>query len=518
MSTVPAKLLSVSTNEVITYVNNLEKILHITNKEQWYTYGKKGVFKKNILDRYGSVHNLLSCIYPDKKWLPWKFSKVPIAYWDDKKNQMEYIQWLREELNLKNEDDMYTLSFQTINKFCGGGLLSKYKNSIISLLNGVYPEHKWYPWMFSKVPSTYWRTESNQKEYILWLFDKLTDGKNISYMNGDQPAEEWYSLTILFVQQNYGSGLLSVHRNSLSGMLSSIFPDLKWRVWKFVQTPKNFWRRVENQEKYIRWFEEEFGLINTEMWYDITGVQLKENHGSGLLSIYNNSLFTMLKSLYPTIKWIPWRFKMSPRGTWDSDQNIIERVKEIEEKLYINKKEDWYRISYNQLRKVGASGILAQVGTLSQLLQKAYPHYSWDVHKLSFKFKKASQRWLKICILKLFKEDNNNNNNNNNIEIFEDFVYNGKGNETFELDIWIPSKMLAFEYQGEHHYFQVPGITLVDYTERDQKKKKFCDENGITLIRIPYWWGGDVDSLRETLNATKEEVYCTKDTSPTREE
>lgn len=61
-----------------------------------------------------------------------------------------------------------------------------------------------------------------------------------------------------------------------------------------------------------------------------------------------------------------------------------------------------------------------------------------------------------------------------------------------ELDGYNKEIGLAFEYNGEQHYYHVPFFhpKNEDFEKRkqyDRKKQKLCKENDITLIIIPYW-------------------------------
>lgn len=62
--------------------------------------------------------------------------------------------------------------------------------------------------------------------------------------------------------------------------------------------------------------------------------------------------------------------------------------------------------------------------------------------------------------------------------------------EGLELDIYIPSKKLAFEYQGIQHFQAVNhwggNAQLEIQIEHDKRKKRICKEKGICLICINY--------------------------------
>ena len=81
-------------------------------------------------------------------------------------------------------------------------------------------------------------------------------------------------------------------------------------------------------------------------------------------------------------------------------------------------------------------------------------------------------------------------------------------NELLELDVFIPSLRLAFEYQvslsvvyglfiqvlpllqDQHHYLPLANSSapLELFRERDEVKTKLAAEKGITLIVVPCWW------------------------------
>jgi len=75
-----------------------------------------------------------------------------------------------------------------------------------------------------------------------------------------------------------------------------------------------------------------------------------------------------------------------------------------------------------------------------------------------------------------------------------------------ELDIWVPGRLLAIEYQGESHYkpyWKTPtreSQTLAASERRDEEKRQGCRKKGITLVEIPYTWDRTLDYVRNAID------------------
>ena len=80
------------------------------------------------------------------------------------------------------------------------------------------------------------------------------------------------------------------------------------------------------------------------------------------------------------------------------------------------------------------------------------------------------------------------------------------------FDFYLPKENIAIEYDGEGHYMPVPfhmskekaninEVKLENHLQsiqfRDQIKTDFCLQNGIKLIRIPYW---NFDNIEQILD------------------
>lgn len=69
------------------------------------------------------------------------------------------------------------------------------------------------------------------------------------------------------------------------------------------------------------------------------------------------------------------------------------------------------------------------------------------------------------------------------------------------FDFYIPSMNILIEYDGELHYKVIDHFGGIDrYLEgklRDEIKDKYCNENNIKLIRIPYWEKDNIELILE---------------------
>lgn len=66
-----------------------------------------------------------------------------------------------------------------------------------------------------------------------------------------------------------------------------------------------------------------------------------------------------------------------------------------------------------------------------------------------------------------------------------------KSKKTLYFDFYIPSKNICIEYDGEQHFYPIKWFgglkAFKEIKIRDNIKTKYCIDNGICLIRIPYY-------------------------------
>jgi len=90
-----------------------------------------------------------------------------------------------------------------------------------------------------------------------------------------------------------------------------------------------------------------------------------------------------------------------------------------------------------------------------------------------------------------------------------------KYKNTLSFDFYLPEYNICIEYQGEQHYKPVKKIgrkwftleeSVKNYEKnkyKDKLKRKFCINNNITLIEIPYWEFKNIEDIIFIINTNK---------------
>src|SRR5690349_10879594 len=97
-----------------TFFDELGTQLGYKCMDDWYQVKTDDIVKnrgKILLDRYyeGSLSSALQNIYPEHKWMEWRFKIVPQGYWKSIDNQQNFFDWLYHQLGYKLMDQWYTV-------------------------------------------------------------------------------------------------------------------------------------------------------------------------------------------------------------------------------------------------------------------------------------------------------------------------------------------------------------------------------------------------------------------------
>jgi hypothetical protein len=131
------------------YMDWLFKELGYTKLEDWYNLTQEhlryndghGLLGLQILGE-SFIPTLLNTLYPEYKFLQWKFISVGPKFWNDINNQKTYMVWLFKELGYTKIEDWYKITQDDIKNNYGAGVLWRYVQ-INNLIISLYPEYNW---------------------------------------------------------------------------------------------------------------------------------------------------------------------------------------------------------------------------------------------------------------------------------------------------------------------------------------------------------------------------------------
>eukprot|EP00026_Physarum_polycephalum_P000781 Phypoly_transcript_00782.p1 GENE.Phypoly_transcript_00782~~Phypoly_transcript_00782.p1 ORF type:complete len:944 (+),score=105.33 Phypoly_transcript_00782:1215-4046(+) len=176
-----------------------------------------------------------------------------------------------------------------------------------------------------------------------------------------------------------------------------------------------------------------------------------------------------------------------------STPKLLEDVEAIAKHLHITQLSDWYHVPKAHIKLVpGTHSLLKQYPTVESLLRAAYPTHAWDSETFTKYGKRGTpQTYLQRIVRTLFPgmEIGTNVRGRHGMK--------GERGAPLEIDIFLPSLNLGFEYQDPHHYFDkhYGSYTLSEYQDRDKRKQVQAVRKGITIVNIPFWWDWNIDSL-----------------------
>jgi len=115
--------------------------------------------------------------------------------------------------------------------------------------------------------------------------------------------------------------------------------------------------------------------------------------------------------------------------------------------------------------------------------KRAVSTFFENIAREEFGFRKVGERWVSETLLFQIAD-----------RVFEseDVIHHHRPEWLggLELDIYVPSRKLAFEYQGEQHFHPIEiwgGEAALEETRiRDERKRSLCADLGVTLVEVDY--------------------------------
>lgn len=224
------------------------------------------------------------------------------------------------------------------------------------------------------------------------------------------------------------------------------YPEHPWKAWLFGKAPQGYWEEPKHQKLFLDWFANKWDIKHYEDWYNVKSTDFVQKGGWGFMSGYHHSFTKTLTTIYPEHPWHLWKFSQAPKGFWSIQSNVNTYVGWLSQQLNINTLSDWQSVSVENVRALSGFTLLHSYGGLRKFLAKIYPANSWHQRKNEAMAK--SQTQLCELVQSIFP----------NVEIqvnakYQDLFCEGVASHSqMELDLYIPSLKLAFEYNGIQHY------------------------------------------------------------------
>lgn len=163
--------------------------------------------------------------------------------WSNFKQQREKFEAIGVELGITKWQDWYNVTKRELIAHGAGGILARYQHSNIKALTSIFPgftlflqfdkrsEYSWKVSSFNQVPKHFWDSKENQRVF----FEQLAKELNI------KSFEDWYTVKWSTFREKGAAGILMRYKDSAIHALASIYPEHKWRIWKFERVPDGFW-------------------------------------------------------------------------------------------------------------------------------------------------------------------------------------------------------------------------------------------------------------------------------------
>lgn len=399
----------------------------------------------------------------------------PSGYWKKQRHRKAFFDEVAKEKGVRELRDWKTVMNKDIRKKRGGGLLLEmYRGSLSAALRDTYVDDQLTVVSTrGRVPATHWESLPNRRAFL----------EEVSATVGLSHPTQWATVSHSAIQEMGGSGLLKKYGTLLEAAKATFVEDEALREVKALEDM--------SAREFLDGFAARNGIHGPDDWARVGERELLKSGGGRFLR--GRTVYSLLTEAYPEQSWMEAQCR--PRVAsehWESEDNIREFLDHVKEELRITEKEEWYRISWEQIRSFRGHGLLRKMPLLDAL-RVAYKEEDWDEEWLNI-HKKSTQRKLKLRVEDLFPSN----------AVLEDYrdhsALLGPQGKPLELDIYLPEHQLAFEYHGEQHYHEVPFFGPLELTrQRDILKRELCKQQGIKLVEVPYWWDQKLDSLLATV-------------------
>jgi len=266
---------------------------------RWYAVSNRELLQNGaggLLDKHQfSRQKMLQAIYPEFAWEPLHFPRAPRHHWESIENQRAFFMEIAQDLGFQANDisSWYKIPKREILRRGGGAILEKHNSSLSLALQKVFPELAWDASKFSRAPRNHWSSLINQRNFIENVSRKL------GFKEGD--LGRWYDVPQKTLLDNGGTRLLALYKGSLPLLLSKVFPEFDWKLWKFPGRTLQVQRDPQAFEEMIVSAEKELGIKEPREWLRVTQEQIEKVGISKYFSSRTEMIEMLQQRKYPNV-------------------------------------------------------------------------------------------------------------------------------------------------------------------------------------------------------------------------
>eukprot|EP01114_Cavostelium_apophysatum_P003604 TRINITY_DN1359_c0_g5_i1.p1 TRINITY_DN1359_c0_g5~~TRINITY_DN1359_c0_g5_i1.p1 ORF type:complete len:860 (+),score=172.66 TRINITY_DN1359_c0_g5_i1:146-2725(+) len=270
---------------------------------------------------------------------------------------------------------------------------------------------------------------------------------------------------------------------------------------KTVLLHKSFASSAKSTHEVLEDVAKRLNVKHWEDWYQVSKQRLLFHQVYPSMS--RSSFVSTIMSAYPERPWKEWRFDKVPPGFWDQEVNVRRYLDWLSQEFHIRDAEEWNTITERDVIAKGGGALISKYGNFKKVLSAFYP----EVNKQ--KTGSPTLRWkAQSLLLERLREILPSEHHG---DVLFDYLHPDikylKGTKRVQLDVYIPSCKLAFEYQGHQHYRTSNYFGEAGEVQKlDEQKARACEEKGITLVHVPFWWDQTRESLQSTLHQKRPDL------------
>lgn len=179
------------------FLENLMKILKFKDLDDFYALPHNEFIQYggiSLLQRHGSLWNVLKSVYPDHNWLPWRFHSAPQGFWLVEKNRRDYLKWLEQKLELRSAEDWAKVTDKALLDNFGSSLLQYFNGSVPRVIESLYPGNL----VSERRSRRFWTSGENVVRVV----------REIAHRLKIERPEEWYRVPKKVFADNGASRLI----------------------------------------------------------------------------------------------------------------------------------------------------------------------------------------------------------------------------------------------------------------------------------------------------------------------